>query len=219
MRFSTVYRLVTGGNPFKSLFDCFNLPWFIFFSVWRILLTTVKYWQVHNVIKVHGINIVTTAENGTLIMILIENHAMVINNSVSMSDAFKWCVWWQNLVQTHKLFHMISNYHTLSLNQGLIHFHLWRRGFEYWHFWCENLFFVFDVLKPSKIHTDALLAATNEGEFVSTGDLERTSNIKPILHNLFISNSEWNLNRKWSLSDSTINRWSGSCQVLIRTLN
>ena len=52
-------------------------------------------------------------------------------------------------------------------------------------------------LKLKKIHTDSLLAADNDGEFKQTGNLESTTKTKPILHNLFISNSEWNLNRNW----------------------
>ena len=45
------------------------------------------------------------------------------------------------------------------------------------------------------------MAATNGGEFVKTGNILTTTVPKnsPILHNLFLSNSEWNLNRKRSL--------------------
>ena len=52
-------------------------------------------------------------------------------------------------------------------------------------------------LKLKKIHTDSLLAADNDGQFKQTGNLESSTKIAPIKHNLFISNSEWKLNRNW----------------------
>ena len=55
-----------------------------------------------------------------------------------------------------------------------------------------------NIWNTKKIHTDSLVAADNDGEFKQTGDLEKSRKIKPITHNLFISNSEWNLNRNWS---------------------